>query len=426
MSAALAALRAARGPCALLESTGGAAGLARFSLLAREPRALLTATRAQARLQWADGREERAPAGRAFELLRGLLAALPSRPWPAGGAVVGALAYDWARPPRPGDDEVPLLAALGVERFELFPAACDPAGSAPRLAPPLIDLEPLSSFTREAYCRGVERVQEHIAAGDVYQANLAQRFTLELGRSPAAAFGLELYAALRDESPAPFAGYLRVPGLEIVSSSPERLVEVDGRLASTRPIAGTRPRALDAGHDQRLAAELLLSEKERAEHLMLVDLARNDLGQEAEIGSVQVDELMTVEPYAQVRHIVSNVSARLRPGRDAFDALLALFPGGTITGVPKRRCMQVLDALEPVPRGFYTGALFYATPAGRLDANILIRTATVAGGRVRFHTGAGIVADSDPQREYEETLHKAAGLRRALERLLGPGGGRRE
>ena len=416
MSAALEALRAARGPCALLESTGGAARLARFSLLAREPRAVLTATRDEACLAWPDGREQRAPAARAFDLLRGLLSALPAGPWPSGGAVVGALAYDWARPPRPGDDETPLLVTLAVERFELFPAVLHPAGSAPRLAPPVIDLERHSSFTREAYCRGVERVQEHIAAGDVYQANLAQRFEL-----PAPASGLALYEALRDESPAPFAGYLRAAGLELVSASPERLLEVDGRLASTRPIAGTRPRALDAGHDQRLGAELLLSEKERAEHLMLVDLARNDLGQEAEIGSVRVDELMTVEPYAQVRHIVSNVAARLRPGRDAFDALLALFPGGTITGVPKRRCMQLLDALEPVPRGFYTGALFYATPAGRLDANILIRSATLSGGRLRFHAGAGIVADSDPQREYEETLHKAAGLRRALERLPAPG-----
>jgi anthranilate/para-aminobenzoate synthase component I len=147
---------------------------------------------------------------------------------------------------------------------------------------------------------------------------------------------------------------------------------------------------------------------------MLVDLARNDLGRVAELGSVHVDELMTVEDYAQVRHIVSNVRARLRSGADALDALVALFPGGTITGVPKVRCMQILDALEPVPRGFYTGALFYLTPSGRLDANILIRSAAVAGGAATFATGGGIVADSEPDHEYQETLHKAEGMRLAL------------
>jgi anthranilate/para-aminobenzoate synthase component I len=193
---------------------------------------------------------------------------------------------------------------------------------------------------------------------------------------------------------------------------------VDGERAWTRPIAGTRPRAADPGWDRALAAELILSPKERAEHLMLVDLARNDLGKVAAIGSVAVDELMAVEDYAQVRHIASNVSARLLPGRDALDALLALFPGGTITGVPKIRCMQILDEVEPATRGFYTGTLFYATPSGRLDANILIRSAVVAGGRVTFQAGGGIVADSDPDAEYEETLHKAEGLRLALQAAL--------
>ncbi|MGH9889131.1 MAG: anthranilate synthase component I family protein, partial [bacterium] len=195
-------------------------------------------------------------------------------------------------------------------------------------------------------------------------------------------------------------------------------VEVRDGVASTRPIAGTRPRSADPATDRGLAQELLLSEKERAEHLMLLDLARNDLGQVAEIGSVEVDELMVVEDYAQVRHIVSNVRARLAPGRDAIDALFALFPGGTITGVPKRRCMEILDALEPVPRGFYTGALFYVTPGGHLDANILIRSALVTPGLVTFHTGGGIVADSDPDFEYQETLHKARGIKLALEAIL--------
>ena len=282
-----------------------------------------------------------------------------------------------------------------------------PLGPVPRAG--VSGLAAWSSLSREDHRRLVLRVKEHVAAGDVYQANLSQRFQL-----PFAAGGLDLYRRLRALSPAPFSGYVRAPGFEIASASPERLLEVRGREMSTRPIAGTRPRAADPSADRALAAELLLSEKERAEHLMLVDLARNDLGRVAALGSVAVDELMTVEDYAQVRHIVSNVRARLADGRDALDALRALFPGGTITGVPKLRCMRLLDALEPVPRGFYTGALFYLTPSGRLDANILIRSAVVAGGAATFHTGGGIVADSDPDHEYRETLHKAEGLRLAL------------
>jgi anthranilate/para-aminobenzoate synthase component I len=193
---------------------------------------------------------------------------------------------------------------------------------------------------------------------------------------------------------------------------------VEGDTAVTRPIAGTRPRSADEGRDRSLRAELLLSEKERAEHLMLVDLARNDLGQVARTGSVQVDELMLVEDYSHVRHIVSNVTARLEAGRGALDALVALFPGGTITGVPKKRCMEILDAVEPAPRGFYTGALFYVTGGGRLDANILIRSAVVREGTLVFHAGGGIVADSDPDVEYEETLHKAEAMRLAIASLL--------
>jgi para-aminobenzoate synthetase component 1 len=341
------------------------------------------------------------------------------------------LAYDFARPGRP-PAETPLLVAVAVDRFRVEEDGAVVAAGSPRpprplgdhalaqarwtARPPLhveLDVEDLaacSSLTREEHRRLVLRVQEHIAAGDIYQANLSQRFRLpwDLG-------GLALYDRLRVVSPAPFAGYLRAAGLEVASASPERLVHVaDGRL-TTRPIAGTRPRAADPAADRALAAELILSEKERAEHLMLVDLARNDLGQVAEVGSVAVDELMTVEDYSHVRHIVSNVSGRLASGRDPLDALLALFPGGTITGVPKRRCMEILDGLEPVPRGLYTGALFYLTRSGRLDANILIRSAVVAGGAVTFHAGGGIVADSHPDREYEETLHKAEGLRVALE-----------
>ncbi len=344
--------------------------------------------------------------------LRALLAEVPT-----GGAVAGLVAYDLARPPRAGEPAT-LLIALAGARLEAFaPEAADAGATAfrdaARRAAAGLDLAPHSSLGRAEHRRLTLAVQEHIGRGDVYQANLSQRFELPCPRG-----GLALWRALRRVSPAPFSGYFRHGGLELASASPERLLLVEGREASTRPIAGTRPRSANAERDRELAAELLLSEKERAEHLMLVDLARNDLGQVARTGSVHVDELMVVEDYAQVRHIVSNVRAALADGRDAFDALFALFPGGTITGVPKRRCMQILDALEPVPRGFYTGALFYATPEGpgalRLDANILIRSAVVEGGVARFSTGSGIVADSDPDFEYEETLHKAEGMRLAL------------
>jgi para-aminobenzoate synthetase component 1 len=288
-----------------------------------------------------------------------------------------------------------------------------PAAAATSPVETPIALPRYSNLTRDEHRRLVRVVQERIAAGDIYQANLSQRFELAWAQG-----GRSLYEALRRISPAPFAGYLRAGGLEIVSASPERLLSVAGGVAVTRPLAGTRRRSADQAEDRDLAASLLLSEKERAEHLMLVDLARNDLGRVAEIGSVRVDELMVVEEQSHVRHIVSNVSARLRAGRDPLDALAALFPGGTITGVPKIRCMEILDEVEPVPRGFYTGALFYLTPSGRLDANILIRSAVVAGGRLTFHTGGGIVADSDPDREYEETLHKGEGLRLAVEAVL--------
>ena len=398
------------GPCVLLESTTAPGPLARLTLLARNPRAVLVADRGGTHVYSGGNRFlMRDP----ISALRALIDETPPGRWPDEGGIAAALSYDFARPQRPGAT-TPSLLALAVDRFVVEEAEAAPVPSPS--APPgreTIDLPAHSNMSREDHRLRVLRIKEHIAAGDVYQANLSQRFELPFDRE-----GLHLYGHLRRISPAPFSGYLRAGGIEIVSASPERLVLVDGDRASTRPIAGTRPRAADSRLDRALAAELILSPKERAEHIMLVDLARNDLGKVAAIGSVAVDELMTVEDYAQVRHIVSNVSARLLPGRDCLDALLALFPGGTITGVPKIRCMQILDEVEPAPRGFYTGALFYATPSGRLDANILIRSAVVAGGRVTFHTGGGIVADSDPDAEYQETLHKAEGMRLALEAAL--------
>ena len=400
-------LRAEPGPCVLMESTGPSGPLARLSILARRPRAVLVADRRGATLSSAQGvrRLEADPIG----ALRALLREVAPGRWPDEGGVAGAIAYDFARPRRP-PAPTPLLVALAVDRFLIEEAASGETPPLPSMEPGAMDLAAFSNMSRDDHRRRVLRIKEHIAAGDIYQANLSQRFEV-----PLAAGGLHLYDHLRRISPAPFSGYLRAGGMEIVSASPERLLMVDAGRTWTRPIAGTRPRAADPGSDRALAAELILSPKERAEHLMLVDLARNDLGKVAAIGTVTVDELMAVEEYSHVRHIVSGVTARLLPGNDAVDALLAMFPGGTITGVPKIRCMEILDEMEPAPRGFYTGALFYATPSGRLDANILIRSAVVAGGRAVFQTGGGIVADSDPDAEYEETLHKAEGMRQALE-----------
>jgi anthranilate/para-aminobenzoate synthase component I len=208
-------------------------------------------------------------------------------------------------------------------------------------------------------------------------------------------------------NPSPFSGLLRFGDMSLISCSPERLVRLQGRRADTRPIAGTRPRGCNSDDDRRLVRELLANEKERAEHVMLVDLERNDLGRICEIGSVQVNEFMAVEQYSHVSHIVSNVQGTLRPGATPFDLISATFPGGTITGVPKIRCMEIIEELEPVRRGPYTGSFGYIGWNGDLDLNIIIRTLVMTEKHGYLQVGAGIVADSDPGKEYQETLHKA-------------------
>jgi len=276
--------------------------------------------------------------------------------------------------------------------------------SAPRLAP-----EAVSEDDPEHYLTACRRALDHIAAGDIYQANLARAWRARLTEGTSAA---ALYARLRSANPGAFAGIAALPGLTILSSSPERLVRVQGRRIDTRPIAGTRPR-LPSG-DAAAIAELTGSPKERAEHVMLIDLERNDLGRLCEPGSVQVDEFMVVESYAHVHHIVSNVSGRLREDVEPGDVIRALFPGGTITGCPKVRCMQLIGELEAKGRGAYTGAMGYLALDGSLDLNILIRTMTIRNGEIELRAGAGIVADSDPLRELDETRAKARGLLRAL------------
>jgi len=265
------------------------------------------------------------------------------------------------------------------------------------------------SMRQDEYENAVCRAKEYIRQGEIFQANLSHRISFKLPQG-----AKRLYARLREVNPSSFFGILESGDFEIVSGSPERLLRLEGRSLDTRPIAGTRARGKDPAEDQALSLDLFLSEKERAEHVMLVDLERNDLGRVCEVGSVQVDEFMSLENYSHVKHITSNVRGTLREGLDAFDALKAFFPGGTITGAPKIRCMQIIDELETVPRGPYTGSLGYLSFTGDMDLNILIRSLVVRDGTAWLNVGAGIVADSDPKKEYHETLHKAKAVLEAV------------
>lgn len=283
-----------------------------------------------------------------------------------------------------------------------------------------IKLEPLESgyeidelkanWSQDEFVTAVRRIREWIAAGDVYQVNLSQRFEAEVRGS--SLFGL--YEVLRDASPAPMGSWLSLDGCEVLSSSPETFLRISGSGIETRPIKGTRPRFPDAAVDRRSAYELQTSPKEIAELVMITDLLRNDLGQVCEFGSVSVDEMLQLETLEQVHHLVSTVSGRLRPDCGPIDALAACFPGGSITGAPKRRAMEIIAELEGAPRGLYCGAIGYLGYHGESQFNIAIRTMVRKGSRLSFHVGAGIVADSDPLEEYAETLHKAAGMRIAL------------
>jgi anthranilate synthase component I len=261
------------------------------------------------------------------------------------------------------------------------------------------------------YLHAVQRALEHIGAGDIYQANLSRawRATVRAGVQP-----YQLYRRLRETNPGPFSGVALLDGIAVISSSPERLVGVSDGWVTTRPIAGTRPRGADQAADLALARELHAHPKERAEHIMLIDLERNDLGRVCEAGTVHVDELMTIESYAHVHHIVSNVRGKLRSEATPGSVLAAVFPGGTITGCPKVRCMEIIAQLEDVARGAYTGSLGYLNRDGSMDMNILIRSVQVSGRELTLRAGAGIVADSVAERELEETRAKARGVLRAI------------
>jgi len=267
-----------------------------------------------------------------------------------------------------------------------------------------------STFTRQGYLDAVARVREYILAGDIFQANLSQRFEAPLEEDP-----WTLYRRLREVNPAPFAAYLENDGVAVASASPERFLQLDpeGRV-ETRPIKGTRPRGYVPIHDAALARALRDSEKDRAENLMIVDLLRNDLSRVCRPGSVRVPELFALEEYRTVHHLVSTVTGQLAPGRDAADLLEAAFPGGSITGAPKIRAMEIIAELEPSQRGVYCGSIGYLSVTGAMDTSIVIRTIVAAGTRITFSVGGGIVADSDPEEEYQETLDKGRALVTAL------------
>jgi anthranilate synthase component 1 len=271
-------------------------------------------------------------------------------------------------------------------------------------------LEIRSNHTRERFEEQVLKAKEYIAAGDIYQVVLSQRFEAEVGADP-----LTVYRALRHVNPSPYMYFLRMGGMSVVGSSPEMLVRVEGSHVETHPIAGTRPRGRDEQEDGRLAEELKENEKERAEHVMLVDLGRNDIGRVCQYGSVRVPQFMGIERFSHVMHLTSIVEGRLADDCDRFDALVSCFPAGTVSGAPKVRAMQIIRELEPSGRGLYAGAVGYIDFAGNLDFCIAIRTVIMSGGTAYVQAGAGIVIDSNPTAEYEETRDKARGVLRALE-----------
>ena len=310
---------------------------------------------------------------------------------------------------RPGDFASPAAAYAdavarieSIERSLRTPRPAAPAGTYPG--------ESLASnMTREQYCESVRKAKAYIRAGDVIQVVLSQRFHGHCEVPP-----FQLYRALRLLNPSPYTFFLKIGDVTLVGSSPEVMVRLTGNVVELRPIAGTRPRGATEQEDRRLADELLSDEKEKAEHVMLVDLGRNDLGRISEPGSVQVRDYMVVERYSHVMHLVSHVQGILRKSSDAYDVIKASFPAGTLSGAPKIRAMQIIHELEPEPRGVYGGAVGYVGYDGNMDLAITIRTIEVNGSTASVQAGAGIVYDSDPEREFEETCHKARALQRAI------------
>lgn len=295
-----------------------------------------------------------------------------------------------------------LVSRISTPVDELTPTDIDTAGG--------LSLPFESNFTQEGFESAVNQCIDYIRAGDIFQVVLSQRLETAMEHDP-----FELYRTLRVVNPSPFMFHVRMPGCTLVGSSPEIMVRVVDGHTTVRPLAGTRPRGKDEAEDNALAEELLADPKERAEHVMLVDLGRNDIGRVAQYGSVELSDVMVIERYSHVMHITSNVTGQLTEDKDAFDALAACLPAGTVSGAPKVRAMEIIDEFEPHRRGPYAGAVGYLDFAGDMDTCIALRTVVVAGGKAYVQAGAGIVADSNPTSEYQETLNKARGLLKAIE-----------
>ncbi|HYC44297.1 MAG TPA: aminodeoxychorismate synthase component I [Burkholderiales bacterium] len=415
-------------------------GQSRYDILAAQPYVRLV-TRGNLTELHADGvelsRED------PFALLRRFVNADPAlaTALPFSGGAIGYFGYDLARrierlPSRARDVErIPEMAigiydwAVVVDHAErrtwLAGQGRDPEtdirwnGLVERLSRPCaerarqafrISTPVTSNFTREAYANAFSRIERYIRDGDCYQVNLAQRFSAQAAGDPWLA-----YQALRVINPAPFSAYLSTPYVHVLSASPERFLKVEGGCVETKPIKGTRPRAGHPRLDAELVERLRASEKDRAENVMIVDLLRNDLSKSCRLGSVKVPRLFDVESFATVHHLVSTVTGELEPGRDALDLLRGAFPGGSITGAPKRRAMEIIEELEPHRRGVYCGAIGYFGYDGRMDLNIAIRTMLLSRGEIRFWAGGGIVADSKMEAEYQETFDKAAAMLKLLQ-----------
>ena len=452
-------LKVARPPYSfLLESVEGGERVARYSFLGKDPFLILRSGEDGTRVERSAGSEQRP--GPFLETLRDLMSRYRSAPVPGlprfTGGAVGFLGYDaaaWFEPtlarhppfaakPRAGDDagfmffdtvlafdhvKHRILIIANARVGDTEPDALEAAYALARakirflereLRRQLSESEPAaadalevrSNTTQAEFEAAVRTAKDHITAGDIFQVVLSQRFETDVAADP-----FEVYRALRYVNPSPYMYFVRMGEVAIVGSSPEMLVRVEGRRAETHPIAGTRPRGETDEADRRLADELAANEKERAEHVMLVDLGRNDLGRVSEFGSVRVPQYMGLERYSHVMHLVSRVEGKLAEGQDRLDALAACFPAGTVSGAPKIRAMEIIADLEPTRRGIYAGAVGYLDFAGRLDCCIAIRTIVMSRGRAYVQAGAGIVADSDPSAEYRETEAKASALIRALE-----------
>ncbi|BBB89823.1 MAG TPA: aminodeoxychorismate synthase component I [Methylomusa anaerophila] len=425
-------------------------GMGRYSFIARDPFLVFSSKERTIHIKTRDG--SRSFAGNPFSEIKQLLAAyrtekIPGLP-PFTGGVIGYFGYDMGYlletiPEFSGDDlgnpdcvlgfydtvlifdhhtGKAYIAANGFpakeenarklrakQRIKELAELATAAKPLPEPAPPIPDGDYTAVFTKEVYCDIIRRTIDYIAAGDIFQANITQRFSAKLTVPP-----YDLYRYLRHINPAPFASYLNFVDVVVASASPERYLLVQDGMVETRPIKGTRPRGADPESDRQLRAELLASEKDRAELVMIIDLERNDLGRVCEYGSVKVPDLIRLEAYPTVFHLVSTVVGKLRPDKDVIDLIVGSFPGGSITGAPKVRAMEIIDELEPVRRSIYTGSIGYIDFNGDADLNIVIRTFVIKNGQAYFQAGGGIVADSVPELEYQESLDKARALIRAL------------